>query len=367
MLIIGRLIVGLAIGFSSHATPLYIAEVSPSHIRGKLVSSFNAFIVAGQVFAALIDGGFFYVKEGWRYMLGFAAILSITQYYGFLYLPESPRWMLKVNREQDATKILQKIRGTDNVQVELNEMQESLIQNQSAMSISQIFHSPETIKALRIGCGLMMLQQSVGINTVMYYSATILELAGFGHPSGEICCCEKDSIPIWLAAVTAFSQFIGCISGMFLSDKYGRRPLICGSLFGVIVFLILLGASFKLPQSSLRNTLSLLSLIGYLLCFGFGMSPVPWVMNSEIYPLRARSACASIAVGTNWLSNFIISGTFLSVADSIGISETFWIFASIGIVGWLWIYFKMPETFGKSLEEIELLFDSEKKSTSRAL
>eukprot|EP00301_Raphidiophrys_heterophryoidea_P022894 c6937_g1_i1.p1 GENE.c6937_g1_i1~~c6937_g1_i1.p1 ORF type:complete len:535 (+),score=144.68 c6937_g1_i1:46-1605(+) len=358
LLVVGRTVVGLAIGFASHTTPMYLAEVAPPKIRGQLVSTFNVFIVAGQVFAGVVDGAFFYLHSGWRYMLGFAAFLSILQFVGFMFLPESPRWLTKQNRVDEATTILKHIRGSNEVQQELDEIFSSLHGDHEQISWKEIFSTQSIRRPMLLGCFLMFLQQFVGINTVMYYSATILQEAGFGG-GDSICCCSKDSIPIWLSSVTALSQFFGCITGMMLADRVGRRPLLLCSLAGVFVMLGVLGLGYVVHfEDTLRKVILMLGLIGYLLCFGVGMSPVPWIMNSELYPLRARSRCASAAVAVNWISNFVVAGTFLSLTKAIGTGETFWLFGVIAVAGWVSLFFIMPETFGLSLEQIETMFES---------
>lgn len=353
----GRVVVGLAIGFASHTTPMYLGEVAPPHVRGRIVAAFNIFIVAGQVLASVMDGVFFYLDDGWRYMLGCAAVLSVIQFFGFLFLPESPRWMYKTGKRDKAIHTLQKIRGSNHIEAELNEIEAALTIENETMSWFEILRSGSLRRQLGLGCGLMLLQQLVGINTVMYYSATILKDAGFGGSKGKLCCCSSDAIPIWLSAGTAAAQMTGCIAGMYLVDKVGRRKPVLFSLVGVVVFLTILGFSFQIDLGSATNAMSMIGLVGYLLVFGVGMGPIPWILNSEIYPMKARSRCNSAAVGTNWTSNFIISVTFLSLTDWIGTGPTFWLFAAIALLGAVWMYWALPETQNKSLQEIQDLFE----------
>ncbi|XP_021092185.1 proton myo-inositol cotransporter isoform X2 [Heterocephalus glaber] len=241
-LLAGRLVVGLGIGIASMTVPVYIAEVSPPNLRGRLVTVNTLFITGGQFFASVIDGAFSYLqKDGWRYMLGLAAIPAVIQFFGFLFLPESPRWLIQKGQTQKARRILSQMRGNQTIDEEYDSIKNNIEEEEKEAGsagpvICRMLTYPPTRRALIVGCGLQMFQQLSGINTIMYYSATILQMSGV----------EDDRLAIWLASVTAFTNFIFTLVGVWLVEKVGRRKLTFGSLAGTTVALIILALGFLL-------------------------------------------------------------------------------------------------------------------------
>ena len=212
-----------------------------------------------------------------------------------------------------------------------------------------------------MGCGLQLLQQLAGINTLMYYSSTILSSSA-NTDENTSPWSSANNEAICLSAVTAFAQLVGVLVGMTLVDRFGRRPLTMASLLVVGFSLILLGFAFFRQQS---QPLALTGMIAYLIAFGVGMSPMPWLINAEIYPIHIRSTAISISTGVNWVSNLIVSSTFITLATATSTDRTnpkkhpdmaFWIYGIISFLGLLWVYRSLPETKGKSLEEIGMLF-----------
>ncbi|XP_006767899.1 PREDICTED: proton myo-inositol cotransporter, partial [Myotis davidii] len=247
----GRLVVGLGIGIASMTVPVYIAEVSPPNLRGRLVTINTLFITGGQFFASVVDGAFSYLqKDGWRYMLGLAAIPAVIQFFGFLFLPESPRWLIQKGQTQKARRILSQMRGNQTIDEEYDSIKNNIEEEEKEVGsagpvICRMLSYPPTRRALIVGCGLQMFQQLSGINTVMYYSATILQMSGV----------EDDRLAIWLASVTAFTNFIFTLVGVWLVEKVGRRKLTFGSLAGTTIALIILALGFLLSaQVSPRIT-----------------------------------------------------------------------------------------------------------------
>jgi SP family myo-inositol transporter-like MFS transporter 13 len=245
VLLFGRFIVGSAIGLASMTIPIYIAEVAPIDIRGRLVTINNCFITGGQFVASLIAGVFSSnSSSGWRYMLGMAAIPSFIQLVFFIVMPESPRWLIRRGRYQEALEALQKLRGPD---ADINEEFESIKENCLASEreqaekggtsvFEQIMQNTGLRRALLIGCALQMVQQISGINTVMYYSATIIQMSGV----------HNNSTAVWLSAATASVNFVFTFVGLVLVERIGRRLLTLLSLAGVIVSLIVLALGFQL-------------------------------------------------------------------------------------------------------------------------
>jgi len=339
-LIAGRIIVGAAIGIASFVTPLYISEVSPDNIRGKLVSFNQLAITVGIVVSYLI--GYVLSKGGdWRLMFGLAAIPASILAIGMLFMPTSPRWLASHSMIDKARSVLKRIRRTADIDKEIQGIQESL--NQQSGHWSELL-SPLVRPAVVVGIGLAILQQVTGINTVIYYAPTIFQFAGFKSASSAI-----------LATVGVGIINMGMtIVAMQLLDRVGRRPLLLIGIAGMVLSLSSLGIIFMLPHSShIIGWLSVVSLMVYVGSFAIGMGPVFWLLISEIYPLKIRGLAMSIATVANWGANFIVALTFLTMIRALGRPETFWVYAIVGIVAWFFSYFLVPETKGRSLEYIE--------------
>lgn len=435
-LLVGRIIVGVGIGLASMSVPVYLSESAPSEFRGRITVINNVFITGGQFVASVLCGALSYVPHGWRYMLGLAGIPSVIQLAGFVFMPESPRWLVSKGRVSEARDILVKIRspGAD-IDGELQAITGAVNEAQEQQTgISRVLRYGPVRKALIVGCLLQLFQQISGINTVMYYSASIITMAGV----------RDQSMAIWLAAATAFVNFFGTFIGLYFVEKLGRRPLTLGSLLGTTVSLLLLALSFQMafdysPEASLpvngtcnymscgvctskaecgfcfmgdvdnvHNSscvqtnataynekslegfcsnstlledhvvtyaydwcpykyawLAILGLGLYLLFFSPGMGPMPWTINSEIYPGWARSTCTSLTTSVNWASNLIVSFTFLTLTEVLLKHGTFYLYMGLAGFGTILFYFILPETRGVPLEEIESLFSRPFCSLSR--
>ena len=341
-LIAGRIVVGIAIGIASFIAPLYIAEVAPVSIRGALVSLNQLAITVGIVISYLVDFAFA-PSGGWRWMLGLAVVPSIILGIGMYLMPPSPRWLYSKGRIDKARSVLERIRMTKNVSEEMGEIKASLVCEQEC-KWSEIL-DPVVRPALIVGIGLAAFQQLTGINTVIYYAPTILEFAGF----------QSAAISILATAGIGMINVIMTIVAISLIDRVGRRPLLLIGLIGMIISLAILGIAFVLPSlSSSLGLLAVISLMLYVGSFAIGLGPVFWLMISEIYPLRIRGRAMSTATIVNWGTNLLVAITFLSLIQLIGTPGTFWLYSIIGIIAWVFVYFLVPETKGKSLEEIEM-------------
>ena len=341
-LIAGRIVVGIAIGIASFIAPLYIAEVAPVSIRGALVSLNQLAITVGIVISYIVDFAFA-PSGGWRWMLGLAVVPSIILGIGMYLMPPSPRWLYSKGRIDKARSVLERIRMTKNVSEEMGEIKASLVCEQEC-KWSEIL-DPVVRPALIVGIGLAAFQQLTGINTVIYYAPTILEFAGF----------QSAAISILATAGIGMINVIMTIVAISLIDRVGRRPLLLIGLIGMIISLAILGIAFVLPSlSSSLGLLAVISLMLYVGSFAIGLGPVFWLMISEIYPLRIRGRAMSTATIVNWGTNLLVAITFLSLIQLIGTPGTFWLYSIIGIIAWVFVYFLVPETKGKSLEEIEM-------------
>jgi SP family galactose:H+ symporter-like MFS transporter len=340
LLIAGRIVVGLAIGIASMTAPLYISEVAPAKVRGSLVSLNQLAITVGIVVSYLIDYALAPI-QGWRYMLGLAAIPAVILALGMLPLPDTPRWLVNHGEPDKARNVLKRIRRNEDVEKELVEIQTGLKEQKAGRS--EIF-SPLVKPALIIGIALAVLQQVTGINTVIYYAPKIFQFAGI----------SSSSAAIFSTLLVGIVNVAFTVVAIFLVDRVGRRPLLLVGLAGMVSSLTLLGASFYLSSLvGLQGTLATVGLMVYVASFAIGLGPVFWLLISEIYPLRVRGLAMSIASEANWGSNLIIALTFLTFIQLLGLSGTFWLYAVVGVLGLIFCYKLVPETKGHTLEEIE--------------
>jgi len=347
MLVIGRVIVGCGIGMASNIVLIFVAEISPPEKRGALVTLNNLFITGGQLVSYLVDSAFSSVPEGWRYMLGLAAVPALIQLLGMIFIvPESPRWLISKQQKEEAVTILQKIRGRAQVDTEIQEIEQS-IQLDYGVGWRSLLE-PRVRSALVLGVGLQVIQQFLGINTAMYYSASIIKMSGV----------ENDETAIWFSDLVAATNAIFTVIAIFLIDKIGRRCLLLSSMIPTILFLYSLGFSFQARRldiltDSMAGLVALDSLVLYVAFFAVGLGPIPWAVNSEIYPLKIRSKANSIATMMNWIANLVISMSFLSYIDLVTEAGAFWTYGCIGVVSWFFLYFRLPETMGKTMEQME--------------
>lgn len=347
-LIAGRLISGIGIGIASFISPMYIGELVPAKVRGSLVAVNMLAITTGIVVAYLVDYAFSGSKE-WRYMFGLAAIPSIGLVIGMWILPDSPRWLISKSKVQEAKQVLQRVRTDADVTPEITDIQKSM-EKQGEGGIKGLFrHSLKM--PLIIGLGLAIFQQITGINTVIYYSPTIFKFAGISAAGPAILAGAGLAGLMWCFHVLA----------IFLIDRVGRRPLLLTGVAGQIIGLAILGAAFQFPQlASFKSYVAIGGLGIYVSCFAFGLGPIFWLLISEIYPLKVRGAAMSTVTVTNWAMNLIVAVTFLSLVSFIGQAFTFWLYGLIAIGAWIFFYKLVPETKGKTLEEIEAIWRSGK-------
>ncbi|KAI3794876.1 hypothetical protein L1987_37516 [Smallanthus sonchifolius] len=350
VLIFGRLLVGLGVGIASVTAPMYIAEASPSEIRGGLVSTNVLMITGGQFLSYLVNLGFTQVRGTWRWMLGIAAVPAILQ-FSLMFLPESPRWLYKNRSSSEAIATLSKIYDPDRLKDELEQLSAALEEERrgrSSVRYKDVFRIKEIRLAFVAGAGLQAFQQFTGINTVMYYSPTIVQMAGFG----------SNRLALQLSLIVALMNAAGTVVGIYLIDHVGRRKLALSSLTGVILSLVLLSTAFFLESSGHTNIgwVAVLGLVLYISSFAPGMGPVPWTVNSEIYPESYRGICGGMSATVNWVSNLIVAQSFLSVADAVGTGMTFLILAVIAVLAVAFVLVFVPETKGLTFEEVEKLW-----------
>lgn len=343
MLIWSRILIGLAIGVASFTVPLYISEISPTNIRGALVSMNQLAITIGILGSYFIDQYFASFTLSWRLMFFVGVIPSILLAIGMIFLPDTPRWLVFAGKDDEARKIIAKIESEDKAEQELNIIKNS-IKEESGSSYLDLL-KPSLKPALIIGIGLMFFQQMTGINTIIYYAPTIFKMAGFVSETAAIAATVSVGIVNVLLTVVS----------MFLIDRLGRKPLLYGGLVGMTAGLMLLGLAFQFADqlgSSLK-WISIGSLELYIASFAISLGPIAWLIIAEIYPTKIRGAAMSVATLSNWGFNFVVSLTFLPLIASLGKTNTFWLYAFLSIAAIVFTKFFVPETKGLSLEEIE--------------
>lgn len=342
-----RVIIGVAIGVASFAAPLYISEVAPTEVRGGLVSLNQLMITCGIVLSYIVDYAFS-ASENWRWMFAFGAVPAMVLLIGMLFLPESPRWLLSQALVRKARAILKRIRNRKNVDKEFDIINKTLKQKTGGWGE---LLEPWIRPALIIGIGLAFIQQATGINTVIYYAPTIFQFAGF----------ESAKVSILATAGVGLVNVFMTIVAIWLLDKIGRRPLLFTGLIGMIVSLGVLGLAFKIPNlSGALKWITVAGLACYIASFAISLGPIFWLIIAEIYPLRIRGRAMSIATVANWTFNMIVALTFLTIADKLGRSSAFWLYALVAIAGFVFCYLFVPETKGRTLEEIEATLRSGK-------
>ncbi len=356
ILVVGRLVVGFAVGVASVAAPLYAAEMAPTRLRGMFISGYQLGITFGIFLAYLVDE---MLDAGdWRVMLGASAFVGVALIVLILPLPDSPRWYLKVGRDKEARDALTKVAGDDNPDATIAELKADAAQDVQA-DWSEVF-SKRWRKPLMIGVGLAVFQQITGINAIIYYADKIFDAAGFETVA------QQTAATTWAVGAV---NVVATLIAVFFVDKLGRRPLLLAGLVGMTVSLTVVGFAFQelghishadsSQTSSSTGTITLIALVVYITSFAFSLGPVVWTVINEIYPRQVRGRMVSVATAVNWLSAWAVSQFFLTLVDALGESETFWLFAALSVVAFIWIWRTVPETKGHTLEEIEQMWSTD--------
>ncbi len=345
MLVLARIVIGVAIGVASAAAPVYISEVAPPESRGQLVTFFQLAVTVGILVAYLVGLAFDGI-EGWRWMLGLGCVPALALAFGMIRMPQSPRWLVMTGDDFAARATLAKIRVDDPATIdrELAEIKDSLGEKPGAWSE---LLQPVVKAALVVGVGLAILQQVTGINTVIYYAPTIVEFTGVNSSAGSI-----------LAAVGVGVINVGAtIVALRLLDRTGRRTMLMIGVTGMTVSLFTLGLAFAGDdETTLASIVAIGSLMTFVASFAISLGPIFWLLNAEIYPLSVRSKAAGIGTMANWTFNFIVSLTFLLLIEALGRSGAFWFYAAVGGLTLIFCWKMVPETKGKRLEDIQAEF-----------
>jgi SP family galactose:H+ symporter-like MFS transporter len=348
ILVVSRVVIGVAIGVASAVAPVYISEVAPPDIRGRLVTFFQLAVTVGILVAYLVGLAFANADEGWRWMLGLGAVPAFALVIGIVRLPASPRWLLMMGREEDAREALKRVRteGADAIELEIKEIEASMQTHEGSW---RDLLAPAVKAALLVGLGLAILQQITGINTVIYYAPTIIQHTGI----------DSDSSAILASLGVGIINVIMTVVALRLLDRAGRRTLLLVGVSGIAASLFMLGCAFMsgMPET-LSSIVAIVSLMLFVSSFAISLGPIFWLLNAEIYPLSVRSKAASAGTMTNWFFNFLVSLTFLPLVDLLSQTGAFWFYGVIGLLT-LWFCWRfVPETKGRSLEQINDIFET---------
>ena len=339
-LVVARFIGGLGVGVASVVSPMYITEISPANIRGRLVALNQLAIVVGILCSylsnwTLLDTGI----NNWRFMLATESIPSIIFLFGLIFVPESPRWLMKKGNEKGALRILNIVSGKNNAVKELAEIKESLLQKR--VSIKELLH-PSLRKVLIIGVLFSLFAHLTGIDTIIYYGPIIFLESGF----------QTDDA--FLASVMiGVTNLVFTIIGIFMVDKFGRRILLLVGMAGMGVSMTLVG--FCMESSIISAKWTLLWIITYIASFAMSIGVVIWVYLSEIFPTRVRGQALSVATMVLWLGNVVLTQLFPVMMEAFG-GGTFYIFSIICLISFIFFILMIKETKGLSLEQIEKIW-----------
>jgi sugar porter (SP) family MFS transporter len=341
MLLIGRFVSGIGVGIISLSAPLYLAEISPPRFRGMFVSGYQLAITIG-ILASFFINYVFSIHADWRWMFAIGIFPALFQMVALFFLPETPSWLFKHGLHEHAILTLSRLRK-DKDWIHQVETMKSAASPQKKGAWKVLF-SPKLRFVLVIGVLLSAFQQITGINTVIYYAPKIFETAGFTSASGAILATLGVGIINVLS--TAFSVWI--------LDRIGRRKLLLIGIAGMALSLGFLAFAFFV-ESTMIGKIAMLSLMAYVAFFAIGLGPVTWVVISEIFPLKVRGKAMTVATFVNWFFNYLVSLTFLDLIAQIKAEGTFLIFALLSGLAFWFVFRYIPETKGKSLEEIETL------------
>ncbi|KAK7312356.1 hypothetical protein VNO77_36147 [Canavalia gladiata] len=366
-LMFGRFVAGIGMGYAIMIAPVYTAEVSPASSRGFLTSFPEVFINGGILLGYISNYAFsnMTLRLGWRMMLGIGAIPSVILAVGVLAMPESPRWLVMRGRLGDATKVLNKTSDSkEEAQQRLADIKQAAgipeSRNDDVVQVAKrntgegvwkelfLYPTPAIRHIVIAALGIHFFQQASGVDAVVLYSPKIFEKAGI----------TGDTDKLLATVAVGFVKTMFILVATFMLDRVGRRPLLLSSAGGMVLSLLMLATSLTIVDHSEKKLmwavgLSIATVLSYVATFSIGAGPITWVYTSEIFPLRLRAQGAAMGVVVNRVTSGVISMTFLSLSKAITIGGAFFLFGGIAIVGWIFFYTMLPETRGKTLEEME--------------
>jgi sugar porter (SP) family MFS transporter len=340
VLLVARVVIGLAVGSASMVVPLYIGEAAPPRLRGALVRFNQLAITSGILASYLVDYGLS-STQNWRLMFGLAAIPAVLMFVGMWFQHESPHWLVTQGREDEARAVLERVRDDSDIDAEIAEVRELSKRKSTAHDLL----NPKIRHALTIGIALAVFQQITGINTIIYYAPTLLSNAGLGHSAALLANVVNGGVNVGMTLVA-----------IWLLDKTGRRPLLLTGTAGMAVGMVMVALTFLVGGSHLHGAGAYVAIVGLLIytgSFAIGLGPVFWLLISEIYPVTIRGRAMSVATIANWGANFVVTVSFLTLLGAIGDDGTFFLFGFLTVVALTYFYKQVPETKNRTLPQIE--------------
>ncbi|XP_074580002.1 polyol transporter 5-like [Curcuma longa] len=381
-LMFGRFFAGVGVGYALMISPTYTAEVAPASCRGFLTSFPEVFINVGILLGYISNYAFSHLRQslGWRFMLGVAAIPAVFLGFGVLAMPESPRWLVMRGRLGDAKEVLEKTCDSpEEARLRLAEIKmaagipeecdDDVVavpkknrDNEGAWRELLLRPRPSVRRVLIAALGIHFFQQTSGIDSVVLYTPRVFKAAGI----------KSDDAQLGTTVAVGFTKTLFILVATFFLDRVGRRPLLLGSYAGMIVSLAALGIGLTAVdrhgdgghQLQWAAALSISSTLAYVAFFSIGAGPIAWVYSSEIFPLRLRAMGAAMGVAMNRVTSGVIAMTFISLYKAITLGGSFFLYAGMAAVGWVFFFTFLPETRGKTLEEMQELFGEEKKTAA---
>jgi MFS transporter, SP family, sugar:H+ symporter len=343
VLVLFRVVLGLAVGAAAVIVPLYLSEIAPTEIRGA-VSSLNQLMIVTGILLAYVVNALLADSGAWRLMLGLAFVPSVVLLIGMIFMPETPRWLVSRGRDDDARDVLRRNRDEEAVEQEIQDIKE--VERQEEGGLSELLAS-WVRPALIVAIGLAVFQQIIGINTIIYYAPTTLTNVGYGNAAA-----------IYANLIIGVVNVLMTLLAIRLIDRVGRKPLLLGGLVGMVASLTVLGLSTLLLSEPSTPTdpvavITLVCLAVFIASFAATWGPTVWVMLPEVLPLRIRGTAMGVAIFLHWIANFIVAQTFPSLLASVGPGPTFLGYAVIGVLAFVFVQALVTETKGRSLEQIE--------------
>ena len=344
VLVLFRVVLGLAVGAAALTVPLYLSEIAPARIRGA-ITSLNQLMITVGILVAYIVNAALASAGAWRWMLGLALLPSLVLLIGMYFMPETPRWLVSWGRDEDARNVLRQSRDEETVEKEIRDIKE--VEREEEAGGLQELTASWVRPALIVAIGLAVFQQIIGINTIICYAPTTLTNVGYSNQAA-----------IYANVIIGFVNVAMTLVAIRLIDRVGRKPLLLAGLVGMVLSLAVLGlSSLLLPDPSNPTDptaiITFACLAGFIISFAATWGPTIWVMLPEVLPLRIRGTAMGIAVFLHWLANFAVSHTFPIFLDSFGPGVTFLGYAAIGVLAFVFVSALVTETKGRSLEQIE--------------
>ncbi|KZM21318.1 uncharacterized protein EKO05_0007966 [Ascochyta rabiei] len=362
---VGRLVVGFGVGSAAMIAPLYISEIAPTKHRGLMIGLNNMSITGGQVLSYGIGAGFAYVPHGWRYMVGLGGVPSIVLACLLPFCPESPRQLIVKGREEEAAVVFHRIFHKATPEQVANKIKlikmsmaeaENATEGKSRWQLIKELHTiPRNFRALVVACGLMVISQMSGFNTLMYYSSTLFALVGFSNPTA-------------VGLVVAGTNFVMTFINAMFADSWGRRKILVSTAWGMSAGLLSVAVAFhwipvntstlELEQKAISTAaiVVLVFIIFFVITYGVSVGNTAW-MSTDFFSQECRAMGTMFLTCSCWGSNVIVSSTFLTQMHSLTPSGTFGFYAAICFIGWILIIFFYPEVSGLAIDETSQVFD----------